>query len=424
MRQVTRTQARSFLAGIGVLVAAAVVGYLSFTAHEGRFPLTPKKTVRAAFTDVGQLNVGDEVRENSIRVGQVSRVDIAGGHAVVTMDLNGARPLYRDATAQLWDQSALGQKFVELSQGTAAAGPLGDQIIPTSRTDQAHDISDLLDVLDPPTRAALAGSLRELGGGAAGRGAGLNDFLGAAAGDLTDAGTISSALTSRRTDLPRLLRTTRLLSSRFEGREEQIAALVRQTGTTLAALSVDDGRPLSRTVAELPGTLTAANAALDGMNQPLADAWSAVHALRPGTQALGAATPDLRGVLREGVAPLDRVPGVAHTAAPAVDSLSDTFSVARPVTPKVADALHNGKSPIVALAPYSCDIGTWTFGISNLFTSHAGWDRQLRIMAGVPGGAAVNGVLPEGNDPYPAPCTAAHERLPLGGLAPVAGGGR
>lgn len=225
MRKVPRADGRSFVVGIGVVLVAALIGYLSFTAHEGRLPLTPARTVRAAFTDVGTLNPGDEVRANSIRVGTVSTVDIKGGQAVVTMDLTEDRPLYGDATAQLFDQSALGQKFVELRQGTPETGPLENRVIPASRTDSAHDLSEVLDVLNPPTRQALSSSLRELGSGAGGHGEGLNSFLGAAPSMLGDLQNVSGALSSREADLPELIQSAQRLSSRFDGREDQIASL-------------------------------------------------------------------------------------------------------------------------------------------------------------------------------------------------------
>lgn len=300
MRRVPRTQGRSFAVGIGVLLVAALIAYVSFTANEGRLPLSPSRTVRAAFADAGTLNPGDEVRENSIRVGTVSKVDIKEHQAVVTMDLTEDRPLYANATAQLWDQSALGQKFVELKQGAPATGPLQNRVIPASRTDSDHDLSDVLDVLNPPTRQALSSSLRELGGGAGGHGKDVNSFLGAAPSMLGDLQNVSGALSSRSTDLPGLIQSAQRLSSRFDGRQEQISSLLRQTDATLAAVNVDGGRPLDQTVGELPGTLHEASRALDSMDRPLVDAESAVGTLRPGARALGEATPALRGVLRDG----------------------------------------------------------------------------------------------------------------------------
>jgi phospholipid/cholesterol/gamma-HCH transport system substrate-binding protein len=115
----SKSSARHFVIGVGAIAAAAVLGYLAFTANEGRLPGTPTTTVTAAFKDVGQLQPGSEVRQNGIRIGQVSRVELLDGRPIVTMDVHGGIPMYRDGYAGIWDQSTLAQKYVELSSRTA-----------------------------------------------------------------------------------------------------------------------------------------------------------------------------------------------------------------------------------------------------------------------------------------------------------------
>lgn len=122
--------------------------------------------------------------------------------------------------------------------------------------------------------------------------------------------------------------------------------------------------------------------------------------------------------------PLDKIPGVAQDADPAVGSLTDALHVAQPVVPKVAEGLNNAQEPLKVVAPYACDLGETAFDISKLFTSHAGYQHQLRIMAGAPDGATVNSpVTTQPTDPYPAPCSANRNRAPLGGVIPPLTGG-
>ncbi|TVT24124.1 MlaD family protein [Amycolatopsis acidiphila] len=419
----TRAQARAFLIGTAVLAVGALVCYLMFTANQGELPFSQKTVVRAAFVNIGQLDVGSDVRQNSIRIGQVSKLEAAGNSAIVTMELDGQRNVYADATAQLWDQSALGRKFIELNPGTEAAGPLGDAGIPVAHTDSAHDLSDLLDTFDAPTRQALSSSLRELGGGAGGHGQDLADFLGAAPTTLTDLEQVTGALASPEADLPALLQSSQRLMGRFDGRQQEIATLLRQTDTTLRAISTQDGKPLSETLDKAPGTLRAVNATLDTLDRPLSDTRDAMSALEPGAKALGAATPDLRGVLTEGIQPVRKVPGVVQAADPAVDSLTTAFADLRPVTPKLAQGLHSAEEPLRVLAPYACDMATMSFDLSNLLTNHVGYQHNLRIMPALPNGSSVDGLLPEPNDPYPAACQVNNDRAPLGALLPFSPGG-
>jgi phospholipid/cholesterol/gamma-HCH transport system substrate-binding protein len=422
-KQVSRVQGRAFLVGIASLVVLGLVGYVMFTANQGRLPWTGTRTVKAAFSNIGQLNTSFDVRINSVRVGQVSDISVVGRKAVVTMDLNTEEPIYANASAALWDQSALGQKFVELNPGTPGAGRLGNRPIPSSRTDSAHDLSDVLQVFDPPTRQALAGSLRSLGGGLGGHGGDLNDFLGTSPRLLGDVDSVSHALASPDAELPELLGTTERFLGRFNGKYADTASLLRQTGTTLAAVNAERSRPLADTIAKLPGTLRTANSALDTLDQPLGDTRSAMLSLRPGGQALGAATGDFRGVLRESLTPLRRLPGVAEQTYPSLGALTGTFHAARPVVPKIADGLNDAAQPLGVLSRYGCDIGTFSFDIGNLITNHVDWRHRLRLGLAAPSSTSVTGLTPESRNPYPEPCSVNSDRAALGGQVPTLGGG-
>jgi phospholipid/cholesterol/gamma-HCH transport system substrate-binding protein len=422
-RQVTRTQARSFLVGLGAIAVLAGVIYLSLTANTGRLPGTPVTTVTAAFANVGQLQTGSDVRQNGIRVGQVSNVAFQRDQAIVTMTLNGDVPVYSDAYAGIWDQSALAQKFVELNAGNPATGRLGDRTIPLAQTESTHDLVDLLDVFQPDTRAALSSSLRALGGGVAGYGPGLHGFIAGAPQMLNSLGTVSTALSSDQADLPALLRSTDALTSRFEGREAQITSLLAQTDQTMQALGVDGGVPLSDTLKGLPPALTSARDAFNKIYGAVDDTGTAMTDLQSGAVALGQATPDVRGVLTDGVRPLDSVPDVSDSAKPAVDELTAVFSDARPFVPRVANGLSSAAEPLAVLAPYAQDIGTFSFDIGNLIGNHDGWLHRLRIMVGSPGldSPLTGELVKDTNNPYPAPGQAIRDRDTNGGLIPGTG---
>jgi phospholipid/cholesterol/gamma-HCH transport system substrate-binding protein len=415
----SKHSARRFLVGLGTLAAGLLLGYVASTANQGRLPGTPVTVVRAAFTDVGQLQPGSEVRQNGLNVGQVWAVELVGGTPVVTMKLHDAAPMYRDGYAGIWDQSTLAQKFVELSPGDPASGPLGDAVLPPSHTEPTHDLVTLLDVFDPPTRAALGSLLRQLGGGLAGYGPGVHNFLATAPTDLNDLGAIAATLATDRTDLPALLRTTDRISGRFAGREYQFTQLLAQTDQTLRALGVAHTTPLRATLTRLPVTLTAARTALDHALQPLADLASATDTLSSGAKALGNATPDVRGVLREARPPLHQLPGVADDAAPALEDLRRIFSAAQPLTPKLADGLASTAEPLEVLAPYAPDIGTLAYDLGNLLDDHDGWEHRLRAMAGSPAAPSLlGGQIKDTNNPYPTPGQVWHDRDATGALIP------
>lgn len=428
MAAVSQSTTRSFIAGLGGLAVLGGVVLLGVTASSG-VPGAPVTTVRAEFDHVGaSLKVGNDVRENSARVGRVAELHYENGHAVATLELDGRVPVYKDAKAEVWDQSALAKKVVEIDRGREATGPLGDQPIAAERNVSSADLDNVLDVLDPPTRDALTSTLREVGGGAAGHGQDVHDLVEHAPGILNGLGNTSGALSSQEANLPALLDRADQLAGSLNGREQQLADLVRETGDTAKALNPDDGAPLQDSIKVLPGTLHEARAGLDSLDEPLGDLRSAVSDIRPGAKALGTATPDLRGVLREGPVPLNMVPGVAEKADPAITELTRTVADARPLVPSVSRGLTDAALPVNILSTYSTEVVNFFRRIESMVsTKVAPGVHGARVGVAATGSSIVDGgVLKDpvqGQDPYPAPGEVDRQRT---GLLPnaISGGGQ
>lgn len=407
-----RAGALSFRAGMLVLMAIVIVLFVAFKAQTG-MPFAPTTTVRAYFSDVGALKANDMVRENSKIIGRVSGIEYANGRALVTMSLTGHVPVFANASATIWDLSALATKFVELTPGTSGSGAISAPIS-AARTQSSADLYQVLDVLDPTTRAAATSLIRQLGSGLTGHGTDLSDFLKAGPHDMRDLATLSRALAAPSANLSGLVRSAQALSSRFAGSEQQISDLMSQSATTLQAIAVGGGQPLGNTVQALPQALTSLDLAMRKLQRPLNDTRAAVTALQPGAQALGASVPDLRGFLRAAVPVAGQVPSVAQLSLPAISDLTGTMTDARPLAPRVRDALGSALSPLEVLAAYTTDF-------SQLFLRGASFVSQgphpglryarLGVSPGVntvAGGLVASGNLPQDN--YPAPGLAQFDR--------------
>ncbi|WP_116200535.1 MlaD family protein [Amycolatopsis circi] len=413
-----RSRRRSALLGTGLIVAFVVAVYVAITANSG-LPGVSGTTVRAAFDDVGALRAGDDVRIANVRVGQVKDIQLVDGKPLVTMGLDGDRKIYRDAgatAASIGARSALGQKYVDLQPGNPAAGQLpADSVIPAGKTVGSQELADVLRVLDAPTRQALGSTLREAGGGLGGHSQDLKDAASALPQELPDLGVVSRALSARDgADLAGLLKTADSLSVSFQGHQQQLAQLTQRLGTTLQSLNVDRGKPLADSLSKAPSTLADVKGALGGLNGPLGQTEQAVRTLRPGAEALGQATPDVRGVLREGVPSLDKVPGVAAQADPAVTDLTHVMTDAKPLAPRLTAAIGAAKDPVGVLAPYAPEV--------SMFFSYAADALHLGDAAGhwlrfypVLNLESADGTLPIADptvarDAYPAPGQAAKEK--------------
>lgn len=419
---VHRQQARHFLVGIATMIVLGLVAFIGIRANSaGEIPSQTYTFVKAQFHDVSTLKTRLDVRRNSVQIGQVTGIEYRDGLALVTLRLDGRQPVYQDATAKLFTESALGRQFVELDPGTAAAGPLGDGVIPTARTGDAITLDRLFDILDKPTRDGLASTVRELGRGLAGHGRDLNDAIRAAPDLLADLGVVSHAAASPQADLPGLLRSAHQLTGRFHARHQQIRDLLAEADSTLRAVTVDGAQPLNATLKGLPGTLRDARQTLEAVRPPLADVQSAVATLQPGGRALGESAADLRGVLREAVAPLDKVPDVADQAEPAVADLTHTVADARPLAPRLTTALDDADTLLSRLGPYAPDAGRFFDQLAapdGLLSGNFGYGlHYFRATVAAPGPLSVAS-LPDPTrrvEPYPKPGETAWERPSEGG---------
>lgn len=425
-RSLSRRPAVVLGTGIGMLVLFVGAMLFAATSTDG-LPFARTTTVRAAFTEIGSLREGDDVRIASSRVGAVESIEPGDGQVVVTMRLDGDRPVFRNAGAEaatVSSRSSLGQKFVDLTPGTPEAGELGDEVIAPGRTHGAEEISDLFTIFDDPTRAAMRSAVQQTGGGLAGHQQDVHDLLATAPEAVPALGTVSRTLAEDDgARLTSLLHSVDDLASRFQGREQQISDLLASSRSTLDAVGVDRTEPLRATLDTAPDSLRDVQAALDTLNGPLADTESAMTDLRPGGEALGAATPDLRGVLREAVTPLDKVPGVAGDAVPAFSELTRTAEELQPLTPEVGKVLASAGDTLSVLGPYAPEISQYFTNATSALSGHDASGHWLRIMPLVGTESALGAGPPVIEDPtthrnpYPAPGQAENDRRPL----PVSG---
>jgi phospholipid/cholesterol/gamma-HCH transport system substrate-binding protein len=153
---------------------------------------------------------------------------------------------------------------------------------------------------------------------------------------------------------------------------------------------------------------------LAGLQAPLEHATVALGDLGPGLDALGQATPNLRGFLREAVSPLNKVPGVAGQAVTPIKSLTGLIADARPLAPAITDALTRASTPLAILGPYAPEMSLFfTYVTSSLQDGDAAghWLRFYPVVDT----QSADGLLPitdpaSPSDPYPLPGVGLNEK--------------
>ncbi len=268
-----------------ILVAAGFTlscfGLILFlwVAFGGPTPLASKSyRISAYFPEATQLAVESDVRIGGVSVGKVKSMELAPvSERVDGLDTTEAEieiepqfaPISTDANAILRQKTLLGETYVELTSGTepgseeapialgAAANVTDaeadaveaipeDGTLPVARTENATQIDEIFNALDAETRGAFQRWQANAAVAIQGRGVDLNDTLGNLGPFVTDASSILEVV---------------------EGQSAAVKGLIRDTGTTFAALSSRDQ--------ELAGAITGSEAtfgALADADEALADA--------------------------------------------------------------------------------------------------------------------------------------------------------
>lgn len=297
-----------FVAIIGLFVVAAIVSVVILDNQRftlpGWVPVVGKDVfvLKAEMTTAQAVTPGQGQTVNvaGVKVGEISKVELKGGRAVLTMRVEPRYSrVYRDATVLLRPKTGLKDMVAELEPGHAAAGRIKDGgVIPVSRTLPDVNLDEVLATLDGDSRDYL---VLLLGGGAEGL-RGNGDDLGKTLRRLEPTARYSrrvfSALAKRRSNIKRVMHSLSQLMGELGTKDDQIADFVDNSNAVFATLARQDAN-LRSTLQELPSTLAETNSAL-GKTETLANELGpTLSALRPGARALGPALRETRPFLRE-----------------------------------------------------------------------------------------------------------------------------
>jgi len=302
-----------FAAVVALVVAAfAVAAYI--LRHQPAFTFGQSYyQVRAEFANAAAVTSGQgqAVTIAGVQVGQIGGVQLQGGRAVVTMNIDKKyAPIYRDATVLLRPRTPLKDMYLSLDPGTRSAGaiPNGGELGVASTTPDV-DVDQILSSLDADSRTYL---LLLLAGGAqafhdpATTGAVPSP---AAVADLRgtlkrfaplerDALTFASLLATRRHDLSAAIHKLNLVATSLGSVDTQLASLIASANANFSAIASQDAN-LQTALALLPGTLQQTNTTLAKV-QPFAHATKrTLQALEPFARALGPALQASRPLFRD-----------------------------------------------------------------------------------------------------------------------------
>ena len=256
-----KKRAKDFAAIIFLVVlAAAVAGYI-LNQQRLRFPFieeTPKK-LKAEFVTAQAVTPGQgqTVRISGVKVGDISKVTLKNGIAIITMDVQRKyfKRIHEDASMLLRPKTGLKDMFIELQPGTSKAPRVKNNFtLPLSNTQPDVNLDEILSVLDGDTRAYLQLLVNGAGKGLQGRGGDLAEVFRRFEPTHRDLARFTKAVAGRRANVRRLVSSLAELNEALADRRKDLRQLVDASATTFRAFA-SENQNISRTVRLLPGTL-------------------------------------------------------------------------------------------------------------------------------------------------------------------------
>jgi phospholipid/cholesterol/gamma-HCH transport system substrate-binding protein len=276
---------------------------------------------------------GQTVNIAGVQVGEISKVELKDGKAVITMRMQPKyKRVYRDASVLMRPKTGLKDMVAELTPGTPQAGRLPENgTIPVSETLPDVNLDEILASLDADTRdylTILVGSGAE---GLRGNGRALARAIRRFEPSALYGRRVFGALATRKHNIKRVIHNLSLLMDELGAKDDQLAQFVENSNAVFASLASQDAN-LRATLTELPSALDETQRGL-GKAKLLADELGpTLQALRPGARALGPTLRSVRPFVKQ------TTPVIHSEIRPFVRASRPTVQVLRPTLKDLATA--------------------------------------------------------------------------------------
>jgi ABC-type transporter Mla subunit MlaD len=194
------------LIGALTVLFALVAVTLAYQANNG-LPFVPRYELHVQVTNASELTHGTEVHMGGTLVGLVTSVEPtrdARGNPVAQLNLSLEKkiePLPVDSTFIIRLKGAIGLKYLDVTPGRSRRTWPNGAVVPDIHSGATVDLDKVLSMFNLPTRLGVRQATIGFSDALAGRGAGINDAIGAFVPLVTDLGPVMRNLGSPRTDI-------------------------------------------------------------------------------------------------------------------------------------------------------------------------------------------------------------------------------
>jgi phospholipid/cholesterol/gamma-HCH transport system substrate-binding protein len=347
-----RKQLRNASLVVGLVAVAALVGGYIVARQRVAVPSwvpvigQSRYVIKAEFQTAQAVapGQGQIVTVAGVKVGEIERVDLRDGRALVTMGIDRSSGVHvrRDATLLLRPKTGLKDMTVAMDPGSAAQPLLeSGATLPVSATQPDVNLDEVLSALDADSRDYLRLLLNGAGTAVGGQGRTLASVLKRFNPTARNLRRITEVLSRRHRHISRAVHDFSLLAGALGARDRQLSGFVDASNAVLATFASED-RSLRATLSLLPGALEHTRAGLGKvtgaaheLGATLRDLEPTARDFGPGLAASGpflrSTTPiiagELRPFARAAKPTFDRLRPAASGLVPATRDLRTSFGV-------------------------------------------------------------------------------------------------
>jgi len=342
---------REFIAVIVMVIIALFVG--GYILSNQRFYLpawvpvlgTDFFELKAQFSTAQSVTPGQgqTVQIAGVSVGEIKKVELVDGRAVVTMSIRQkyADMIKRDVTMLLRPKTGLKDMVIEMDPGTQTLAAVDEGFtVPVSQTEPDVNLDEILSNLDRDTRDYLRLLIAGGGEGLKNNGRAFANAFRRFEPLNRDVKKLTGSLQDRRQNLARLIHNLQLLVTEVGEKDKELSELIVSQNAVFEAFANQD-RNLREFLRELPSALRATNSALSQSTELTDNLGPALRELRPGARAFEGAQKATQAFGRQTIdAVRDQIRPFARDAQPTVAALRPAMRDFSKVTPNLAKTFN------------------------------------------------------------------------------------
>jgi phospholipid/cholesterol/gamma-HCH transport system substrate-binding protein len=345
-----RKHYRDFLFVVGLFVAALLVG--GYILSNQRLylphwvPLVGSDFVdrKLELSTAQSLTPGQgqEIAIAGVKVGEISKVELVDGRAVVTVKMRRQydKRIMRDASGLVRPKTGLNDMAIQLDPGTRQAGHAPSNfVIPVGQVLPNVNADEILASLDGDTRDYLRMLLGGAGQGLKNNSRNLSNTLKRFEPTGRDLARLTGLLQKRQHNIRRSIHNFSLLAQAVGEKDSQLAGLVNSSNAVFQAFTREDAK-LRDTLRLLPGTLQVTRTGLDKADRFARALGPAAQRLRPFARDLAPSLRQTRPFVRTATPIIrDQLRPFTRASLPVVKELRPAARDLASVTPDLTASL-------------------------------------------------------------------------------------